>query len=128
MSSIKLLLDTNALLWILAGDPRFAPIARQATIQADEVLVSDASLWEIAIKVSIKKLAPIPELYEAIRRLGFKRLHIEEAHLQLIQTLPLIHRDPFDRMLVAQAHCEQAALVTGDTLLKDYGIMIVAAL
>lgn len=75
------LLDTNALLWLLDGDRRLRASARSAVRRAETVAVSVASLWEIAIKVSIRNLAPIPALPATIRDLGFERPAIEDAHL-----------------------------------------------
>jgi PIN domain nuclease of toxin-antitoxin system len=122
---MKVLLDTNALLWLLADDHRLSPSARQKIENASEILISEASLWEIAIKISIKKLSPIPGLHETVRDLGFKRLHLEDAYLLIVQALPMVHRDPFDRMLVAQALSEEVPLVTSDIFLKDYGVAII---
>lgn len=122
---MKVLLDTNALLWLLADDQRLSSRARQKIENATDILISEASLWEIAIKISIKKLSPISGLYDTLRDLGFKRLHIEDEYLQIIETLPMVHRDPFDRMLVAQALSVNAPLVTSDTFLKEYGVAII---
>jgi PIN domain nuclease of toxin-antitoxin system len=122
VSSVKVLLDTNALLWLLADDPRLSKEARQKIEAASEIFISEVSLWEIAIKISIKKLSPIPTLHETVRDLGFTRLHLEDMHLKMIQELPMVHRDPFDRMLVAQAMSEEALLVTSDAILKNYGV------
>jgi PIN domain nuclease of toxin-antitoxin system len=119
---VKILLDTNALLWLLADDPRLSQEARQKIESASEIFISEVSLWEIAIKISIKKLLPIPTLYETVRDLGFTRLHLEDKHLKTIQGLPMVHRDPFDRMLVVQAMSEGALLVTSDAILKNYGV------
>jgi PIN domain nuclease of toxin-antitoxin system len=122
---MKVLLDTNALLWLLADDQRLSHRARRKIEDATEILISEASLWEVALKISIKKLSPISGLYEALSGLGFKRLHIDDKYLQLLETLPMLHRDPFDRLLVAQALSEDAPLVTSDTFLKEYGVAII---
>jgi PIN domain nuclease of toxin-antitoxin system len=124
---MKILLDTNALLWLLADDERLSLPTRQKLERATEILVSEASLWEIAIKVSIKKLAPIPELYTTLEDLGFKRLHFENEHLRLLETLPLLHRDLFDRMLVAQALAENVQIVSSYMFLGKYGIRVISA-
>jgi PIN domain nuclease of toxin-antitoxin system len=122
---MKVLLDTNALLWLLADDQKLSMQAREKIERATDILISEASLWEIAIKISIKKLSPILGLYDTLHDLGFKRLRIENSYLQILETLPMLHRDPFDRLLVAQALSENASLVTRDTFLKDYGVAII---
>jgi PIN domain nuclease of toxin-antitoxin system len=123
---MKLLLDTNALLWLLKDDSRLAPAARRVIAQSQSIAVSEASLWEISIKVSIGKLEPIPELFDTVRDLGFRRLSLSNEHLRRYETLPLLHRDPFDRILVAQAGAEDLALVTSDGFLANYNITVVS--
>lgn len=122
---MKILLDTNALLWLLADDERLSASARAIIERASEILVSEASLWEISIKISIGKLQPIPELHNTIRNLGFRRLNIRDDYLLEYERLPLVHRDPFDRMLVAQALVEGASLLTSDDMLEDYGVKLI---
>lgn len=122
---MKLILDTNALLWLLDDDQRLGMSARQTIEGAQEIAVSEASLWEISIKISIAKLAPIPELLDTIRSLRFRRLSLADNYLRAFETLPMLHRDPFDRMLVAQASVERYALLTSDTFLEQYGITVI---
>jgi PIN domain nuclease of toxin-antitoxin system len=122
---VKVLLDTNALLWLLADDNKLSFSARQAIEDAAEILISEVSLWEITIKVSIGKLAPISGLSDMLCDLGFKRLGIADKYLQILELLPMLHRDPFDRMIVAQALSEHVGLVTSDILLKDYGVILI---
>ncbi len=124
---MRLLLDTNALLWLLDGDERLGRSAREAVQSADTLVVSVASLWEIAIKVSIGKLRPIPGLHAAVRDLGFERLPIRDAHLAALELLPLLHRDPFDRLLVCQALTEPLAVLTSDAAFAPYGPVVVDA-
>lgn len=124
---MRILLDTNALLWLLGDDTRLSSSARAALESASEILVSEVSLWEISIKINIGKLAPITGLYETIESLGFRRLNIKDNYLAKYETLPLIHRDPFDRMLVTQALTEEVALLTSDDILKEYGVKIIFA-
>jgi len=124
---MKLLLDTNALLWLLNDDSRLAPAARQIIKDSQEIAVSEVSLWEISIKISIGKLQSVPELLDTIHDLGFRRLSLSNECLRLYESLPLLHRDPFDRMLVAQASVEGISLLTSDTFLKDYGINVISA-
>jgi PIN domain nuclease of toxin-antitoxin system len=122
---MRLLLDTNSLLWLLSDDKRLSQSARTAIEKAQEIMISEVSLWETSIKISIGKLSPIPELLDTVNNLGFRRLNMSDANLKIYETLPLIHRDPFDRMLVAQAKTENAALVTSDGFLEEYGIKII---
>ncbi len=122
---MKLILDTNALLWILDDDERLGVAARRAIEGAQEIAISEASLWEISIKISTSKLAPIPELLETVRNLGFRRLSLADSYLRAFESLPMLHHDPFDRMLVAQASVERSALLTSDIFLEQYGITVV---
>lgn len=124
---MRLLLDTNALLWLLDDDPRLGVKARKALSQASEIVISEVSLWEIAIKVSIGKLQPIPDLYETVLHLGFGRLGLIDRYLEAYTELPMLHRDPFDRMLVVQAQLGNLKLVTSDAILHGYDVAIVRA-
>lgn len=124
-----LLLDTNALIWWLAGETRrLRPDAASAIASArNEALVSVASVWEIEIKRSNGSLT-VPESYlEAVEASGFSLLAIQSADAVRAGRLPPVHRDPFDRMLVAQALRLDAVLVTSDTSLAAYGVPILAA-
>lgn len=119
---MKLLLDTHALLWWLADDPRLGPEAR-ARIEdgGNEVLVSHVSLWEIAIKIGIGKLRlDIGEAVAAIRERGLGELSLAPPHLVALAALERQHRDPFDHMLTAQAIVEGATLITEDRHMEDY--------
>lgn len=124
---MKLLLDTNVLLWLLKDDNRLGPTARKTISNSQEIIVSEISLWEISIKISIGRLQSVPELLDTIRGLGFRRLSLSDEHLQCYEKLPLLHRDPFDRMLVAQASIEDIALITSDSFLEKYGITVIEA-
>jgi PIN domain nuclease of toxin-antitoxin system len=119
---VRLLLDTNALLWLLAGDPRLGAQARQQVDTAAELVVSAASLWEIAIKVSIGKLAALPGLPAVLAEAGVRRLGIEDEHLRRLESLPWHHRDPFDRLLIAQAQAEALTVLTADPAFGDYAV------
>ena len=115
---MRLLLDTHALFWWLDDDPKLSSTAREAILAARQVAVSTVSVWELAIKLSLGKLRF--DLDEALRQValdGFDRLLVEDRHCRRYALLPLFHRDPFDRMLVAQA------LEEGLTLLSDDGDM-----
>jgi PIN domain nuclease of toxin-antitoxin system len=120
---MKILLDTHILLWGLANDRKLSPKAANLLKDpVNEVLVSAASLWEIAIKFGLGRIEIAQdELIDAIQRSGFTQLPVTFAHCASLTDLPLIHRDPFDRMLIAQSLAEPAMLVTNDEILKDYG-------
>ena len=119
-----LLLDTHALLWWLDDDRRLGDTARR-TIAAGEVFVSIASLWEIAVKHGLGKLAIGPEpVAGAIDRSGFAILQIARHHCAALARLPHHHRDPFDRMLIAQAASEQLPIMTADRHFAAYDIEV----
>jgi PIN domain nuclease of toxin-antitoxin system len=119
---VRLLLDTHVLLWWRDDSPRLSKRARgEIGNTANEILVSVASLWEIVIKRSLGKLRFRDDLEEVIREEAFWLTPISPQHLRCLGTLPPLHRDPFDRMLIAQAITEGAPLVTNDRALLAYG-------
>ncbi|MDI1364094.1 MAG: type II toxin-antitoxin system VapC family toxin [bacterium] len=126
---MKVLLDTNVLLWWLSDSPRLNAEARALIGDpAHEVLVSVASLWEIAVKVRIGKLqADLGEIEDALDRQDLRRLAISPDHLRALIALPTHHRDPFDHLLIAQAISEAAIFLTGDRQLERYPARIAAA-
>ncbi|GAA2561409.1 type II toxin-antitoxin system VapC family toxin [Pseudonocardia hydrocarbonoxydans] len=124
---MHVLLDTNALLWLLGGDERLGPDARRSVEAAESLAVSVASLWEIAIKVSIGKLGPVPGLYATVRDLGLDRLDITDAHLASVEALPWHHRDPFDRLLICQALTAGLSVLTADDAFAAYGVPVLDA-
>jgi len=118
---MRLLLDTNVLLWTLAGSPKVQPVSQLILAPESEVFVSTASLWEIAIKTRIGKLtADLTEIRQAVAASGFIELSIRGEHVETIATLPMHHKDPFDRMIVAQAITEPMRLLSGDRQLAVY--------
>jgi len=124
---MRVLLDTHALLWITADSERLSPAARQMAGDAAVVkLVSIASLWEIAVKVRLKKLElgmEFDDLVDLIERQRLAEiLPIAPAHVKRLPHLEMHHRDPFDRMLVAQALVENLTLVSADASLDVYGV------
>jgi PIN domain nuclease of toxin-antitoxin system len=119
----RLLVDTHALLWWLIDDPALSPTAREALADpANEPLVSAASAWEIAIKRSLGKLTGPDDLPDRIADEGFAWLPVSAAHAWQVRDLPPHHRDPFDRLLVAQALVERVPIVTPDTRFDAYGV------
>lgn len=124
---MKLLLDTHTLLWFVLGDASLSTTARQLIEDAaNSKFISPASYWELAIKISIGKYA-LHEPYEpfidrAIRQNGFLILHIEPRHTAALTNLPFHHRDPFDRLMVAQIMVEGLILVSADSVLDAYPI------
>jgi PIN domain nuclease of toxin-antitoxin system len=124
---MKLLVDTHAFLWLILDDPSLSDTARREIRSRDnEVWLSAASGWEIAIKYGLGKL-PLPEEPDRYvprmrRRSGIEPLPIGEAEVCQIHRLPPIHRDPFDRLLVAQANCHGLVIVTDDLVVSRYPV------
>jgi PIN domain nuclease of toxin-antitoxin system len=129
LASRRLLLDTHTWLWWQADDRHLGARTRAAIQSAAEVRFSAASAWEIAIKSSLGKLTlPRNASIEAeLERDGFEPLAVEVAHAEALRGLPPLHRDPFGRMLVAQAKTEGLTLVTGDDQMEQYGIPVLIA-
>lgn len=120
---MSLLLDTHVLLWWLAGDARLGPATTELIADPSrEVMVSAASVWEIAIKRSVGKLDATFDVVEQLREQSFGELPVRAAHALEAGDLPPHHRDPFDRMLVAQARLEDLLLVTVDPMLDPYDV------
>jgi PIN domain nuclease of toxin-antitoxin system len=120
---MRLLLDTHVLLWWREDSPRLSGRARaEITEAANEVLVSVATLWEIVIKRALGKLIFPDDLEAVVREESFQVIGIGFQHLRQMELLPDLHRDPFDRMLIAQALTEGAPLVTNDRALLAYGV------
>lgn len=125
---MRLLLDTNAVIWFVAGSDRLATKARVAIEDAsNEKHVSVASLWEIAIKRAARKLELGPDARLRIAGAGFQELDITGDHADHAGGLPRLHGDPFDRMLIAQAQIEGLTLVTSDAQLARYGVAVLPA-
>ncbi len=123
---MKILLDTHILLWSVFEPEKLSDDAKE--IIADHhnyVFVSLASLWEIAIKKDIGRLNIPDHFFENIfKDTGFEPLQIQMAHIQLYLQLPLHHRDPFDRILIAQAKSRELTLLTNDKNMMDYDVAI----
>ena len=124
---MNLLLDTHTFLWFCQGDPSLSPNAK-ALIEdsANRKLVSIATCWEIAIKAGLKKLhlgeSSVTYLPAALAQTGFELLPISLAHSTAVESLPLHHRDPFDRLLIAQCFLEDLPIVSIDPLLDPYAV------
>lgn len=124
---MRILLDTHLLLWALAAPARLSEGARHL-IDKSEVFVSAASIWEISIKAGLGKLKADPhEVLAALEPAGFQLLAIGGEHAARVGGLPPIHRDPFDRLLVAQALTEPMHLLTNDPVLEGYGGIVTVA-
>jgi PIN domain nuclease of toxin-antitoxin system len=120
---VRLLLDTHVLLWWREDSPHLSPRARsQISDSANVILVSIASFWEIVIKRSLGKLRFPDDLEAMMREEAFGLMQISFQHLRRLETLPGLHRDPFDRMLVSQALIEGTPLVSNDPALPPYGV------
>lgn len=124
---MKLLLDTHTLLWFIAGSSSLSDAARTLIENTEnEKFVSIVSIWETAIKVSIGKMSlssPFDDLFpHQLQINGFELLPVNVEHASVIAALPFHHRDPFDRLLVAQTIEEKMTLVSVDEVFDDYGI------
>lgn len=122
---MRLLLDTHIFLWCVSDDRKLSKTARLKVEQASEVYVSSASIWEAAIKVKLKKLnVDIDDLVAAIEESGFLELPISVQHAAYVSRLSDLHRDPFDRLLIAQAMVEPLTFLTCDETLQGYSDLI----
>jgi PIN domain nuclease of toxin-antitoxin system len=126
---MRLLLDTHILIWAL-GEPKRLPKEVRAALEspANEVLFSAASIWEIAIKKQIGRVdfdVTPDEITQAAVESGFVELPVRAGHGAMVSNLPLHHRDPFDRLLVAQAMVEPCRLITADADLGGYSELVV---
>lgn len=122
---MRILLDTHVYLWWLQDHPKLSPEARSRIINATDVYISSASIWEAAIKAGIGKLAvDVGALVEEIERNGFRELPISARHAAAVRALPALHNDPFDRILVAQAMSEPLRFLTHDETLKAYSELV----
>jgi PIN domain nuclease of toxin-antitoxin system len=124
---VRVLLDTHLLLWALAA-PAKLPAAARKQIETAEVFVSAASIWEISIKSALGKVEADPnEVLAAVAPAGFSLLPINGEHAAKVRELPLLHKDPFDRILVAQALVEPMILLSNDEALRAYGVIVTVA-
>lgn len=124
---MNLLLDTHALIWFLEDDPQLGKRAKEAISNVENCsFVSDATVWEVGIKHAMGRLTlPVPfeELFPGlVQALSFRVLPIRHAHFYQLIKLPSHHRDPFDRLLIAQAMAEDMTLISKDEHFVDYGV------
>ncbi|MDQ3631231.1 MAG: type II toxin-antitoxin system VapC family toxin [Actinomycetota bacterium] len=120
---MRLLLDTHAFLWLVAGDERLPMTARALIDASEEVLLSSASVWEAEIKRAAGRLEASP-IADAAERARIRPLAITSDHATAAAHLPPHHRDPFDRMLVAQARAESLVIVSKDEAVRRYGVAV----
>ncbi|WP_343712455.1 type II toxin-antitoxin system VapC family toxin [Inquilinus sp.] len=124
----SVLLDTHAFLWWLTDDSALGPAAREVIGEPrNRIFVSAATTWEIAIKRQIGKLTAPVDIEAAVEEKGFAKLPISLFHGQQAGSLPPHHRDPFDRMLIAQAQAEGLELMTIDPVFRQYGVRLIEA-
>jgi PIN domain nuclease of toxin-antitoxin system len=122
----RLLLDTNVAVWLLLGDRERVSTEAVGALEDErnEVAVSAASVWEIAIKRSLGKLTIADGWAATLGRLGFSPMPVSAIHAEALERLPWHHRDPFDRLLVAQASVERLTLISADRRLTAYGVEV----
>lgn len=124
--NMKILLDTHVLVWALSSPERIKPKVQDLLVDTDNIVfVSIASLWELQIKKSLNKISLPDDFISQLQENGFELLDINYKHIAKLDELPLIHRDPFDRMLVAQTIHENLSLVTNDLEIMKYNIKII---
>jgi PIN domain nuclease of toxin-antitoxin system len=123
----RLLLDTEALIWWDANDPQLGGNARALIQDATDVYVSAASAWEIIIKATLGKLRTTRRPSEAVAEGGFRELPIAFEHAEAVGDLPMHHKDPFDRLILAVASVEGFAIVTSDREFERYGLPVIDA-
>ena len=126
---MKVLLDTHIFLWAITGDARMTKAQRAAYLNEDnDLFLSLASVWEMLIKCGIGKLSlPSPAtayIHKQMEKNRIATLGIHSTHLAELEKLPPLHRDPFDRMLVAQARAEKMPILSGDPALKKYPVKL----
>ena len=121
---MRYLLDTHALIWHLEDDARLSTQAK-SVIEDDqnEVIATIASFWEMAIKINLGKLTlkmSLVEMFETLEDMEIRVITIQASHVHIIETLPLHHRDPFDRMIIAQADAEKCTIISIDHAFDAY--------
>lgn len=124
---MRILLDSHVALWWLEGSTKLGPNCQQRVTDASEVYFSPVSPWELGIKKTLGKIDYPDGLVDALTDAGFVELPISATHATDAPNLPMLHRDPFDRMLVAQAQAENLLLCTADRRISEYEVEILDA-
>lgn len=123
---MRLLLDTHIFIWAVMDNRNLSKEARKMILDADDVFVSAASIWEASIKAGLGKLdVDVGRLVSEIESSGFLELPVRSVHATMVRILPEIHRDPFDRLLIAQAMNEPLRLMTADSHLAAYSNLVI---
>jgi len=122
---MRLLLDTHVVLWWQTDDARLGREARRAIATAEVVWVSAVSGWEVAIKLALGRIRLDEKFHLTVRADDFSELPVSLVHADRVAELPAHHADPFDRLLIAQAQVEGAALVTHDRAIEPYGVPVI---
>lgn len=122
---MRLLLDTHIIIWSVSAPERLSKKTQRYITDAETIYVSAASIWEISTKIQLNKLQlNLAAFVQEIESIGVQSLDISWKHAQVIKELPLYHRDPFDRILVAQAMSEPLTLLTNDATLPQYSELV----
>lgn len=123
----RYLADTHIAIWLLDAPEKLNEAQRRVLASDTQVFLSMASMWEMAIKASLGKLAPPLLMAETFRENGFDILEIQQPHVELLKAMPFIddHRDPFDRMLIAQSMVEGLTLLSSDRRFTEYQVSVV---
>ena len=125
---MNIFLDTHVLLWWLDDSPLLSDKVRNAIANSENLVVlSSVVIWEIRIKQALGKLVIAPEFYDVIKDEGFEMLSITPDHANAVGELPMHHRDPFDRMIIAQAKLEGLTIATQDSVFKKYDVTVLNA-
>ncbi len=125
---MRILLDTHILIWWLSNDSRLSPSALSLLAEpTNTIFLSAASLWEIRIKQSIGRLRLPRSFDQALEQQGFEALSVNFSHTAALAMIPKLHKDPFDRMLLAQAISEKLQLLSADSALHAYGSPVLPA-
>ncbi len=120
------LVDSHTLLWAVGDPGQLSPTVSRVLADSDHrIFVSVATLWELSIKQNVGKLTVPDGFFDSLFQVGYERLAILDEHLAAYRQLPLHHRDPFDRLLVAQAQVEDLALLSRDAYLKQYDVEVI---
>ena len=122
---MRLLVDTHILLWALSDDPSLKSKEKNALLEAQETIVSAATIWEISIKRALGKLEVIESPIEYATAAGYIPLLITWQHADVAGALYPHHKDPFDRLLIAQAQCEELIILTNDSIFHDYDVSVI---